>query len=113
MWPMHHESDEPLAGDRRRSAPSEAVRERVLGVCRRELGVRVMRERRQRIQRWSLAAGVAVMLAVNNVEQQRMAARIDALVQGPRAGATAARPAPSVIAAWRARSVLLATLLLD
>src|SRR5436190_100837 len=104
---MYHEPSEQPGPDLSRASPSDAVRERVLRACRREMAARAAGRQRRRMAHWSLAAGVAVMLAVNNVEEQRMAARIETLVQGPRAVMTASRPTPAVIAAWRDRSVLL------
>jgi hypothetical protein len=110
---MYHKPSEQPGADLSRAAPSDAVRERVLRACRRELAARAVVRRRRRMAHWGLVAGVAVMLAVNNVEEQRMAARIETLVRGPRVVVFQPRSTSTIIAAWRAREVMLAALLLD
>jgi hypothetical protein len=113
MSPMSHEPYEPLGEELSRAAPSDAVRERVLGACRREMAARAAGERRRRLRHWSLAAGVAVLLALNVVDDQRLAARIDRLTRGTRAVETASRPTPAAVTAWRNRAVMLVALLRD
>jgi hypothetical protein len=109
MSPMYHEPPDQPEPDGARAAPSAALRERVLGACRREMAARAMSQRRRRMAHWGLAAGVAVLLAVNHVEEQRIAT----LVEGPRVAASAPHSPTAAIAAWRARAVLLAALLVD
>ena len=59
---MSHEHSERPEAVLPRAEPSDAVRERVLQACRREMVRRVAEERRTRLRRWSLATGVALAL---------------------------------------------------
>ena len=95
-------------------SPPPELRERVLASCRREMGARLTAEHRaQKRRRWSLAAGVAALLLLNGVEEQRSSARIAAMMRGSARVAEAPdanRPAPGTL---RARATLLAALLRD
>src|SRR5947207_1947716 len=92
------------------ATPPAELREHILTLCRREMAEQ---RRRQRQWRWSFAAGVAALLLLNGMEEQRSAARIAQLLAG-RAQVVRAAPArPIVPGSLRLRRLLLATLLKD
>jgi hypothetical protein len=95
-------------------SPPPELRERVLASCRREMGARLAAgQRTSRQRRWVLAAGVAALLLLNGVEEQRSSARIAAMTQGGARIAQAPRTGQPALGSLRARATLLAALLRD
>ena len=96
------------------ATPPPELRERVLSRCRREMAARqALRRQRGRQWRWSLAAGVAALLLLNVVVEQRSAVRIERLMTRGARVARAPQTAPPAPGALHARLTLLATLLRD
>src|SRR2546423_13828238 len=91
--------------------PSPEARERILKRCRREMAARFQAERRLvRRRHWGLAISLALLLALNAVEEQRTTTRLARLTQaGPGRSPATAEIAGSV----RARARLLTSLLRD
>src|SRR5262245_12074589 len=106
--------EEPQVEPGQQAAPSAEARERILTLCHREMAKRRAEERRrQRQWRWSFAAGVAALLLLNAMEQQRSDTRINQLVAG-RAQVVRSVPAsPAAPGSLRMRRLLLVALLRD
>jgi hypothetical protein len=105
---------EPQISPGEQATPSAELRERILTLCHQEMAKRRAEERRrQRQWRWSFAAGVAALLLLNGVEEQRSDAHINQLVVG-RAQVVRTLPAsPAIPGSLRLRRLLLAALLKD
>src|SRR5947209_15806905 len=92
--------------------PPPEARERILRNCRREMAARFRAERRRRRRAyWSLAFAVALLLALNAVEERRIAMRLDRITQSGLIQSSLT--ASDVAGSARARARLLTSLLRD
>jgi hypothetical protein len=105
---------EPQFDPSEQAMPSAEVRERILTLCHREMAKRrAEQRRRQRQWRWSFAAGVAALLLLNAVEQQRSDAHVNQLVAGRAPVIQPLATSPSAPGSLRLRRLLLVALLRD
>jgi hypothetical protein len=92
------------------SAPSPAVRDRVMNACYRERDTLLSAQRRKSLaRRWGFITAVALLLMVNAMEENRSSARITALMETPRS--VTDLKAPPTLYLVRERSEMMAAML--
>ena len=93
--------------------PAPEARERILSTCRREMAVRVARERGFRRWSWAVAALILLLTTVDLGVQRHFAVRIAAILEMPAETSISTRRENSTIAALRLRNVQMSALLGD